>query len=153
VIAGIEGRYVGAGVGTARGVGRDGGECGEAQSPAHLLGGVHQTRGPPRFLLGEEPDLPLETKETLYRIAQEALDNAVKLARASRSDLGLACEAPGITLEISDDGAGFDPDGDFSGHLGLKSMRECAARLGGTLRVESASGEGTTIRVQIPPVA
>jgi signal transduction histidine kinase len=67
--------------------------------------------------------------------------------------LRLACEAPGITPEISDDGAGFDPEGDFSGHLGLKSMRERAARLGGTLRVESAPGEGTTIRVQIPPVA
>jgi PAS domain S-box-containing protein len=104
-------------------------------------------------LLGEESDLPLETKETLYRIAQEALHNTVKHARASRSDLRLACDALGITLEISDDGAGFDPEGDFSGHLGLKSMRERAARLGGTLRVESAPGEGTTIRVQIPPVA
>jgi signal transduction histidine kinase len=104
-------------------------------------------------LLGEEPDLPLETKETLYRIAQEAMHNTVKHARASKSDLRLACDAPGITLEISDDGAGFDPQADFSGHLGLKSMRERAARLGGTLRVESAPGEGTTIRVQIPPVA
>jgi signal transduction histidine kinase len=50
-----------------------------------------------------------------------------------------------IALEVSDDGAGFDPGEDFSGHLGLKSMRERAARLGG-----SASGEGTSIRVRIP---
>ena len=63
----------------------------------------------------------------------------------------LECDARGTALEVSDDGAGFDPEGDFSGHLGLKSMRERAARLGGTLRVESASGEGTTIRVRIPP--
>jgi PAS domain S-box-containing protein len=102
-------------------------------------------------LLGEEPDLPLETKEALYRIAQEAMHNTVKHARASRADLKLECDAPGIVLEVSDDGAGFDSEGDFSGHLGLKSMRERAVRLGGTLRVESAPKEGTTIRVRIPP--
>ena len=101
--------------------------------------------------LGEEPDLPLETKEALYRIALEALHNTVKHARASRADLKLERDARGIALEVSDDGAGFDPSEDFSGHLGLKSMRERAARLGGTLRVESAPGRGTNIRVQIPP--
>jgi signal transduction histidine kinase len=108
---------------------------------------------PIRAALGEEPDLPLETKEALYRIAQEALHNTVKHARASRADLKLECDARGTALEVSDDGAGFDPEGDFSGHLGLKSMRERAARLGGTLRVESAPGEGTRIRVRVPPGA
>jgi signal transduction histidine kinase len=106
---------------------------------------------PVRAALGEEPDLPLETKEALYRIAQEALHNTVKHARATSADLKLECDAWGIALHVSDDGAGFDPEGDFSGHLGLKSMRERAARLGGTLRVESTLGEGTSIRVQIPP--
>jgi PAS domain S-box-containing protein len=101
-------------------------------------------------LLGEEPDLPPETKEALYRIAQEALHNTVKHARASRAALKLERDARGIALEVSDDGAGFDPGEDFSGHLGLKSMRERAARLGGTLEVESAPGEGATIRVRIP---
>jgi signal transduction histidine kinase len=105
---------------------------------------------PVNTTLGEETDLPLETKETLYRIAQEALHNTVKHARASRADLKLVCDARGIVLEVSDDGAGFDPGEDFSGHLGLKSMRERAARLGGTLQVESAPGEGTSIRVRIP---
>jgi PAS domain S-box-containing protein len=106
---------------------------------------------PVHTTLGEEPDLPLETKEALYRIAQEALHNTVKHAHASRADLKLECDARGIALEVSDDGAGFNPSEDFSGHLGLKSMRERAARLGGTLRVESAPREGTTIRVRIPP--
>jgi PAS domain S-box-containing protein len=106
---------------------------------------------PVHTTLGEEPDLPLETKEALYRIAQEALHNTVKHARASRADLKLECDARGIALEVSDDGAGFDPRGDFSGHLGLKSMRERATRLGGTLRVESAPGEGASIHVRIPP--
>src|SRR5918997_3202335 len=106
---------------------------------------------PVHTTLGEEPDLPLETKEALYRIAQEALHNTVKHARASRADLKLECDARGIALQVSDDGAGFDPEESFSGHLGLKSMRERVARLGGTLRVESAPGEGTTIYVRISP--
>jgi PAS domain S-box-containing protein len=106
---------------------------------------------PVHATLGEEPDLPLETKEALYRIAQEALHNTMKHARASRADLKLECDGQSIALEVSDDGDGFDPGGDFSGHLGLKSMRERAARLGGTLRVESTPGDGTSIRVLIPP--
>ncbi|MCA1716482.1 MAG: hypothetical protein LC781_06315 [Actinobacteria bacterium] len=107
---------------------------------------------PVHATLGEEPDLPLETKEALYRrIAQEALHNTVKHAHATRADLKLECDARGVAhLEISDDGGGFDPEGSFSGHLGLKSMGERATRLGGTLRVESAPGEGTSIRVRIP---
>ena len=90
---------------------------------------------PVNTTLGEEPDLPLETKETLYRIAQEALHNTVKHARASRADLKLVCDARGIALEVSDDGAGFDPGEDFSGHLDPKSMREraWAGRSGSTV--------------------
>jgi PAS domain S-box-containing protein len=106
---------------------------------------------PVHATLGREPDLPLEAKEALYRIVQEALHNTVKHARASRVDLKLECDAQGITMEVSDDGAGFDPEVAFPGHLGLKAMRERAASLGGTLRVESAPGEGTRIRVRIPP--
>jgi signal transduction histidine kinase len=71
----------------------------------------------------EEPEVPLKVKEALYRVAQEALHNTVKHARASNVEIHLECGADGITLEISDDGAGFDPSSDFPGHLGLKSMR------------------------------
>jgi PAS domain S-box-containing protein len=106
---------------------------------------------PVHTTLGEEPNLSLETKEALYRIVQEAMHNIVKHARASRADLRLGREARGIALEVSDDGVGFDPEGAFSGRLGLKSMRERATRLGGTLSVESAPGEGTSIRVRFPP--
>ena len=106
---------------------------------------------PVHATLGEEPDLPLEKKEALYRIAQEALHNIVKHAHASKADLKLECGAGDIALEISDDGAGFDLSEDFSGHLGLKSMRERVARLGGTLQIESAPGEGTRIHALIPP--
>jgi len=101
--------------------------------------------------LCDEPDAPLEVKEALYRIAQEALNNTVKHAQAERVELHLEQNADEILLEVRDDGGGFDPESSFPGHLGLKSMRERVAHLGGTLRIESAPGEGTRIRAQIPP--
>ncbi|HZP56364.1 MAG TPA: GAF domain-containing protein [Dehalococcoidia bacterium] len=100
--------------------------------------------------LGDEPDAPLETKEALYRIAQESMHNTVKHARATALRLRLDRHDGVIRLEVADDGIGFDPAGDFPGHLGLKSMRERVERLRGRLRVESATGEGTTIVAEIP---
>jgi len=55
-----------------------------------------------------------------------------------------------MTLKLSDDGVGFDIRDDFPGHLGLRSMRERASRLGGTLEVETAPGRGTWICAWIP---
>jgi signal transduction histidine kinase len=100
--------------------------------------------------IGDEPDAPLETKEALYRIAQEALHNVVKHARATHVTLSLAREDSTLKLQIVDNGAGFDPGADFAGHLGLKSMRERAALLGGTLEVTSGAGQGTTIIATLP---
>ena len=99
--------------------------------------------------LCEEPETSLEIKETIYRIAQEALHNVVKHARATDVELSLKCDAERIVLEISDDGIGFDPSGDFPGHLGLRSMRERAERLGGALEVQSTPGKGTRVRTCI----
>src|SRR5215210_2659865 len=101
-------------------------------------------------VLRDERNVPLEKKEALYRIAQEALHNTVKHARAQAVDLKMECDPGRITLTVSDDGAGFDPEGDFPGHLGLRSMRERALRLGGTLEVDSVPGKGTRIRALIP---
>lgn len=56
----------------------------------------------------------------------------------------------GIVLEIADDGTGFDPQGSFPGHLGLRSMRERLTRFGGTLSIESAPGQGTRLRANVP---
>ena len=100
-----------------------------------------------------EPDLPLATKEALYRIAQESLHNIVKHARANVVVLRVCAptpQSPVLALEIRDDGIGFDPDGAFPGHLGLRSMRERASRLGGTLVIDSAPGRGTQIQVRVP---
>ena len=100
--------------------------------------------------LPEEPDVPLPVKEALYRIAQEAMHNTIKHARASRIDIRLEDAPEAIRLEIRDDGAGFAADGDFPGHLGLRSMKERAEAVGGMLAIESAEGSGTTIRAEIP---
>lgn len=100
--------------------------------------------------LGEEPALPLESKHTLYRIAQEALHNIVKHARASTVLLRLTKQDGEFTLEVRDDGKGFDPTGPFPGHLGLHSIQERATRLGGTCSIESAPAQGTRLYVHIP---
>ncbi len=63
-------------------------------------------------LLCDEPEAPIENKETLYRIAQEAMHNTAKHARADNVMMNLRCDSEWITLDISDDGVGFDPDGD-----------------------------------------
>jgi signal transduction histidine kinase len=100
--------------------------------------------------LCEEPETSLSVKEAVYRIAQEALHNTVKHARASNVEIKMVCTPEQVTLEISDDGLGFDARGDFPGHLGLRSMRERASSLGGTLEVTSAPGKGTQIYASIP---
>ena len=100
--------------------------------------------------LDKEPEASLEVKEVLYRVAQEALHNTVKHARAANVKLKLEELPEGFTLGISDDGVGFDARNDFPGHLGLKSMRERATRLGGTLEVASEPGHGVTILARVP---
>ncbi len=99
----------------------------------------------------EEPALSVEIKEGLYRIAREALHNAVKHADATRVQLSFIRVAGGYTLEITDDGKGFDASESFPGHLGLKSMRERTTSLHGSFHIESAKGQGTRILVNISP--
>ncbi|HLU37001.1 MAG TPA: ATP-binding protein, partial [Thermomicrobiales bacterium] len=103
--------------------------------------------------LEEMPDdLPLDVEEALYRIAQEALHNTVKHARATRVDLELDCDGSDLSLAIADNGRGFDAGESFPGHMGLHTMRERAERLGGSIALTSAPGEGTRIEVRIPVV-
>src|SRR5205814_303694 len=96
--------------------------------------------------------LTLKAKEALYRIAQEALHNTVKHADASAVDVHLSVDRAGVTLEIRDDGKGFDPRGSFPGHLGLRSMRERIAHCGGTVQIDSAPGRGTRVYAHLPAV-
>ena len=95
-----------------------------------------------------------DAEDALFRIAQEALANVRRHARARRVQARL-WQADGVlSLTIEDDGSGFDPAAgrrvDTSGGFGLTSMRERAEEAGGELRVESAPGKGTRIEVRLP---
>jgi len=100
---------------------------------------------------------PLAQEEALYRIAQEGLSNVVKHARATYAQLRLASEGGSTVLSLIDDGVGFTTSVEATGEhaiqmggLGLLTMRERATAVGGTIRVESSPGGGTTIEVTVP---
>jgi signal transduction histidine kinase len=97
--------------------------------------------------------LPNAVEITLYRVAQEAITNIVSHAQATRASVVILHQPGEVTLVIEDNGRGFDPKtgGTAGGHLGLAGMRERVALLGGTIEIESAPGEGTTIQVRVPP--
>jgi PAS domain S-box-containing protein len=99
---------------------------------------------------GLNKDLTIEVETNLYRIAQEALNNVVKHAEASRVDVIFERRNNNAVLIIGDDGKGFDPEDQSARGIGMLSMRERAALIGGTLEIESAPGEGTTIFVRVP---
>jgi signal transduction histidine kinase len=98
----------------------------------------------------ELPADPARDREVL-RIAQEALQNALRHANGRRVLVTLAATDSRLVLEVADDGIGFDPDapGVRSRRLGLTSMEERAHRLGGTLEIRSAPGAGTTVRLEL----
>jgi signal transduction histidine kinase len=95
--------------------------------------------------------LPRGAEEELYRIAQEALNNALKHARAQSINLLLCKDETHLLLEVADDGVGFEDAGDDKhGGLGLPGMKERAIKLGGSLEMRSSPGKGTTVRVEVP---
>jgi PAS domain S-box-containing protein len=94
-----------------------------------------------------------ELEVTLYRIAQEAIRNVQKHARARNVDVSLSERDGGCVLRIADDGLGFAEDVSGRhrpGHLGLASMRERARVCGGTLHIETTPGAGCAIEVCVP---
>jgi signal transduction histidine kinase len=97
-----------------------------------------------------EKRLPLSIEEELYRIAQEALTNAVKHARADQVIVHLYADNDLFCLEVQDDGRGFDlAAAGKSGGVGLHSIEERVKRINGKLTIDSVSGEGTTLRVEV----
>jgi signal transduction histidine kinase len=101
---------------------------------------------------GPSERLPLDPdhEELLFRIGQEAVTNAVKHSGSAAVSVQVAVEPAAVDLTVRDDGAGFDPDRSYSGHLGLELMRARASEAGGRLTIESAPGAGTTVRVRFP---
>ena len=88
----------------------------------------------------------------VLRIAQEALQNALRHAEASHVDVRLEAVDGRLRVAVADDGVGFDPDepGLRSRRLGLTSMEERARALGGTLSIASRPGKGTTVTLEVP---
>ena len=88
----------------------------------------------------------------LYRIVQEALQNIVRHSQAEKAEVSVSCLENQIVLEIADSGVGFDPRRIPHAGLGLVSMQERVAALDGRLAIDTAPGQGTRIRVQLPRV-
>jgi signal transduction histidine kinase len=99
--------------------------------------------------LGSEPNLSLDRKEVLYRVTQEALQNIARHSHATKVDILLDQNDSCLVLEIRDNGIGFDTSREYPGHLGLQSMRERVAQIGGDFAVVSQPGSGTTISVSL----
>lgn len=101
----------------------------------------------------DDANVPPTTAIALFRVAQEALTNVVRHARASRAEMRLA-EADGhLTLTVSDDGVGFDVDearARPTASVGLFGMAERVALVGGTIEVLSRNGAGTRVDVRVP---
>jgi signal transduction histidine kinase len=106
-------------------------------------------------LAGLGPDgLPPAVEHAMLRVTQEAVANAARHADPARITVRLWADRGQAMLEIADDGRGFDtaapPQEEETGGLGLHTMRDRVAELGGLLSVRSAPGEGTTIRARFP---
>jgi signal transduction histidine kinase/DNA-binding NarL/FixJ family response regulator len=103
---------------------------------------------------GTPVELPADIAHTLFRIAQEAVTNALRHARARSVRVGIVYAPAAVTLLVQDDGAGFDRDRvDESGvshGLGLRGMSERARLLGGQLELDSTPGWGTRVRASVP---
>ncbi|MFI6489747.1 sensor histidine kinase [Streptomyces sp. NPDC050564] len=107
-------------------------------------------------LTGTAEQLHDEVSATLLRIAQEALSNAARHAAASRVGVTLSFMDEEVTLDIRDDGRGFDPvavpERTGTGGFGLDGMRARAERIAGALTVESEPGQGTAVSARVPLV-
>ena len=92
-----------------------------------------------------------ESVHELVQIAREAVSNVARHSRSAVAKLALHVEGDDAILRIEDQGVGFDPDRRMgSGHFGLPNLRDRAARVGGTLTIESEAGVGTRIIVRLP---
>ena len=102
-----------------------------------------------------ESRLPTQVNTALFRAAQEAINNVVKHAKAETLLIQCTLEPKAITIEIEDDGRGFDPASFSSATsdgrgLGLAGIKERVELLGGSARIESAPGQGTRVVLTVP---
>ncbi|MEO8657367.1 MAG: histidine kinase [Bryobacteraceae bacterium] len=92
--------------------------------------------------------LPEEHQTCIYRLVQEAVNNAVRHANARTVEVGVHCDRTKVTVTVKDDGAGFDTR--FTRGLGILGMEERVRRLGGHLNISSGQGKGTIVQAELP---
>ncbi len=123
-----------------------------------LLGALHQRLDAvekraginARLLADQLVELPHPVEDGLYRIAQEALNNALKHAEAESVVVRITTTNGRLVLEVQDDGKGFDVDAVDAGcGMGLSNMRHRATQLGGSMEICSKRGEGTLVSVEV----
>jgi signal transduction histidine kinase len=95
---------------------------------------------------------PVEWLENIYWIILEGLNNSLKHSQASRVHVSIVDDVDRLTVEVKDNGIGFDPDESGGGGFGMESMRERAEMFGAVLSVESSPGHGTRVKcvMEIP---
>jgi signal transduction histidine kinase len=130
-------------------------EAGLAAALAQIVRqmGAQQELAAQMEVSGDVRPLPPAVEHHLFRMGQEFLNNALKHAQAQQIKVALEYSAAGVRLSVQDDGRGFEPAaalGAASGHLGLRSLRGRARKLGGQLEIISAPGQGTTARIFVP---
>lgn len=108
---------------------------------------IGRARLPIHLTVEGDCTLPPEVQVALYRIAQEALNNTVKYARATQVGVNLRLQEDIVRFSVIDDGVGFDVAAIPPNHLGLRIMRERAEAIGARLNIYSEPGEGTQVTV------
>jgi len=99
---------------------------------------------------GEPKPMLADVEVALFRVAQEALNNVAKHAKASRVGLTLSYMDDVVLLDVRDDGVGFEPGAAGHDGFGLSSMRQRLLRVAGSLAIESSPGEGTAVNASVP---
>lgn len=124
-----------------------------AQALEGLLEELRQ-KVPMAITLDMEPTMALlpEVEDHLFRIVQEALSNTLRHAKASQMDIGLHRFHQQLQLTIRDNGVGFEMEEKKQTSYGLLTMEERVHEMGGTMNIQSAPGEGTTIEIWVPVI-
>jgi signal transduction histidine kinase len=127
------------------------GRAGLAEAIAFFCSDAERSAGARFVTRLQEVDMPPPVQLLCYQVVREAVMNAVKHAGASEVRVSLERTIDGARVTVADDGIGFDVErGSPEGHFGLTMMRERAQVAGGTFRMESESGKGTTVTAEFP---
>lgn len=118
---------------------------------AYLAEQAGQLRGNVAFDPDDDlPELAKPLEDTLFRVAQESLNNAVQHSQSDRIEMRLSHDAEYVTLVVQDWGVGFDPEQPSPGHFGLSGMRERCRLMECPLSIDSTLGKGTTVTCRVP---